>query len=804
MKQTKNYAIWLMAAFLSVFMIGCSCDDDEWVDWERPKVNFVSPANLAVGVAINTAVTATFNEAMNPATITAATFTLADGITPVLGTVTYVGRTATFTPAGLLVANTLYTATMTTGAENQDGHTLTNNYVWSFTTGAAPDTTRPTVTFVSPANLAIGVPINTTAVTATFSEAMTPATITTTTFTLDDGVTTIAGSVVYAGLTVTFTPDSPLLLTTLYTATITTGAEDLAGNSLLNDFVWSFTTGTAPDNTRPTVTFVSPVNHATGASVNTAVNATFSEAMLPATITTTTFTLEDGITPVSGTVVYAGLTATFTPDSPLLSSTPYTATITIGAEDLAGISLLNDYVWSFTTGTAPDNTRPTVIFVSPVDLATGVPVNAAVTATFSEAMASATISTATFTLVDGVTPVTGTVVYAGLTATFIPSSLLLSDTLYTAAITIGAKDLAGNALLYDYVWSFTTGAAPDITNPSVILVSPLDLATNVSSNTTVNATFSKVMKSNTINTATFTLEDGVTPVLGAVVYVGLSATFTPDSPLLFNTLYTATITTETEDLAGNSLLVDYVWSFTTGSAPGPAPIFLGAAGHFVALGGDGISSVPTSTINGDIGVSPASGAFITGFSSPLTCPEITGTVFAVDAAGPPCAVIDAVELTAAKAALTFAFNEAAGRSLPAPATVSGDLGGLTLPPGIYKSTSTLSIASGNLVLDGQGDANAVWVFQIASTLTTVGCGSSIPCATGGNVMLINGADAANVFWQVGSAATIGDWTAFEGSIMANGDISVNTGAQITGRLLAGAQPSGAGGITLISATIIMP
>ncbi|MBI9076001.1 MAG: Ig-like domain-containing protein [Desulfatibacillum sp.] len=87
MKQSKNYVIWLMAAFLSVFMIGCSCDDDEWVDWERPKVNFVSPANLAVEVAINTVVTATLNEAMRPATITAATFTLEDGITPVLGAV---------------------------------------------------------------------------------------------------------------------------------------------------------------------------------------------------------------------------------------------------------------------------------------------------------------------------------------------------------------------------------------------------------------------------------------------------------------------------------------------------------------------------------------------------------------------------------------------------------------------------------------------------------------------------------------------------------------------------------------------
>jgi hypothetical protein len=224
----------------------------------------------------------------------------------------------------------------------------------------------------------------------------------------------------------------------------------------------------------------------------------------------------------------------------------------------------------------------------------------------------------------------------------------------------------------------------------------------------------------------------------------------------------------------------------------------------VALSGSGISNIPTSFIVGDIGASPISGAAITGFSAPLTCPEVVGNVYAVDAAGPACAIIDAAGLSAAKAALTVAYNDAAGRTVPAPATISGDQGGVTLAPGIYKSTSSLIIASGNLTLDAQGDANAVWIFQIASTLTTVGCGASVPCASGGNVMLINGADPANIFWQVGTAATIGQFTAFEGTILANDDISIDTGAQVTGRLLSGAQPSGAGAITLISNTLIMP
>jgi len=772
-------------------------------DTTPPTVTFVSPANLAANVPVNTAVTATFSEAMLPATISTATFTLYNGIVPVTGTVVYAGLTATFTPSVPLLFNTVYTATITTGAEDLAGNALANNFVWAFTTGAAPDTTAPTVTFISPANFATNVPVNT-ALTATFSEAMDPTTINTATFTLDQFGLPVTGTVVYAGLTATLTPSVPLLFNTNYTARVTLGAEDLAGNTLASDFVWTFTTGAAPDTTAPTVTFVSPANLATNVPVNTAVAATFSEAMDPTTISTTTFTLYNGIVPVTGTVVYAGLTATFTPSVPLLFNTVYTATVTTGAEDLAGNALANDYIWTFTTGAAPDTTAPTVTFVSPANLATNVPVNTAVTATFSEAMLPATISTTTFTLYNGIVPVTGTVVYAGLTATFTPSAPLLFNTVYTATITTGAEDLAGNALANDYVWTFTTGAAPDITAPTVILVNPADLATNVSVNTSVNATFSEIMDPTTINTSSFTLYDGITPVTGTVVYVGLSATFTPSAPLLFNTVYTATITTGAKDLAGNALVSDYVWTFTTGAATYPAPVFLGAADNFVALSGSGISNIPTSFIIGDIGVSPATGSTITGLSAPLTCPEVVGSVYAVDAAGPACAIIDPAGLTAAKAALTVAFNDAAGRTVPAPATISGDQGGVTLPPGIYKSTSSLTIASGNLTLDAQGDANAVWVFQIASTLTTVGCGASVPCATGGNVMLINGADPANIFWQVGTAATIGQFTAFEGTILANDDISIDTGAQVTGRLLSGAQPSGSGAITLISNTLVIP
>jgi len=237
-----------------------------------------------------------------------------------------------------------------------------------------------------------------------------------------------------------------------------------------------------------------------------------------------------------------------------------------------------------------------------------------------------------------------------------------------------------------------------------------------------------------------------------------------------------------------------------GSSGGSGTIPLGAAGSFAILSGDGISSIPTSAITGDIGVSPAAGSSITGFSVPATCPEVDGTVYAVDMTGPACSTMDPTRLTSAKSDLTDAYLDAEGRTLPAPASVSGDQGGLTLTPGIYKSTSSLLIQSGNLTLSGSG----AYIFQIASSLTTIGCGASVPCATGGNVFLTNGANANNIYWQVGSAATIGQYTAFEGTILAFDDISIGQAAVINGRLLSGAQASGAGAVTLISNIVSRP
>ena len=214
----------------------------------------------------------------------------------------------------------------------------------------------------------------------------------------------------------------------------------------------------------PTVSFTSPVNSTTGVAINKKIAATFSEAMDPTTISTSTFTLKKGTTAVAGTVTYSGVTAVFKPTSNLDISTAYTATITTAVKDLAGNAMIATKSWSFITGTSADTTAPTVISTINANGATGVARNTKVGATFSEVMDPATISNATFTLKQGTTVIAGTVSYSGLDLVFTPASLLAANTSYEATITTGAKDLAGNALAADKVWSFRTatvvGAGP--------------------------------------------------------------------------------------------------------------------------------------------------------------------------------------------------------------------------------------------------------------------------------------------------------------------------------------------------------
>jgi hypothetical protein len=495
--------------------------------------------------------------------------------------------------------------------------------------------------------------------------------------------------------------------------------------------------------------------------------------MDPTTLTSATFTLNQGTAPVSGVVTYFGLVSTFTPANNLAANTLYTATITTGAKDLAGNALAVNYVWSFTTGAAPDITPPTVGSTVPVTAAIDIALSSKPTATFSETMDPLTITASTFTLKQGTTSVPGVVTFTGLVATFAPAANLTYGTVYTATITTGAKDLAGNALASNYVWSFTTGAAPDVTPPTVLSTDPLNNATDVAINKVVALTFSEAIDPLTITSSTFVLKQGTTAVTGTVVYSAKTATFTPSVILLSGTVYTATVSTGVKDLAGNALATSTIWSFTTSSTSRLAVVDLGAAGNYVILGKSAISNISTSAITGDLGLSPAATSYITGLSLTdatgyATSAQVTGKIYAADMADPT-----PINLTTAVNNMITAYNDAAGRPSPDFSELgTGNIGGKTLTPGLYKWTNTVTLPSDVTISGGPND---VWIFQVAQDLTM---------SNAVRINLIGGAQAKNIFWQVAGTVTIGTTAHFEGIILSMTGITFQTGASFKGRALA--------------------
>ncbi len=203
--------------------------------------------------------------------------------------------------------------------------------------------------------------------------------------------------------------------------------------------------------------------------------------------------------------------------------------------------------------------------------------------------------------------------------------------------------------------------------------------------------------------------------------------------------------------------------------PVGAAVRLGSAGRFAILSKTGITDVYASAITGDVGTSP-----ITGAAHLLTCGEVTGNVYVVDAAGPlPCAINDATTLTAAIGDMEIAYLDAEGRVSPDFTELgAGEIGGLTLAPGLYKWGTALLI-SPDVTLSGGPDD--VWIFQVAGTMNQ---------ASATRVTLTGGAQAKNIFWQVAGAVTIGTTAHLEGVVLAKTLIAVNTGASVNGRLLA--------------------
>ena len=560
----------------------------------------------------------------------------------------------------------------------------------------------------------------------------------------------------------------------------------------------------------PTVTAAVAFNNATGVPINnTMISVAFSEPMAPITSGASfAVTCAAPCENPAGTVALDATNriATFTlaGGNKFAPLTLYTATLT-GARSLAtGLALAIPYVWQFTTGIAPDTTRPRVMFTVPATTVPGptaamstMPINAAITAIFTEDMAPATIAAANFKvtcLAPCVSPA-GNVSYAvgSRTAVFTPAAVLREGAIYTATITTAATDLAGNALsgnqtplpaASNYVWTFAAAAPVPPANFSVLPTSPVAGAVGMCPGATINATFSVPsglgLDPLTVNSSTVTvtgLLPALTPVTASSVVLdvatGRIATFTPISALTAGTIYTATIrggASGVRDLAipANTMPGDVTWNFTAGPSIGncAVPVALGAIQSFGSFGGSvgTINSGILTLINGDIGTTAVSDA-VTGFhdtgpgctytETPLNNGMVNGKIYT--AAPPPTVACPDKENAAALAIAPRARADAlaaynALRAQPAgPDPGEGNLANRVLTPGVYTAASgSFRIQGGNLTLDAKGNANAVWVFQMANSLTVGGPGPAFPQS----IVLVNGAQHKNVFWQVGSVATI--------------------------------------------------
>ncbi|HCE55248.1 MAG TPA: hypothetical protein DER05_09725 [Lutibacter sp.] len=453
-----------------------------------------------------------------------------------------------------------------------------------------------------PADLADTVAVNPLIV-VNFKSTADPSEVAASVLTLKKGTEPISGTVTFSGTTAVFRPETYLAPNSQFTATIKTNLKNGSSNDNEKEHSWTFRTGNHHHQKAFSVVSVTPLNSTTGVVFDIHPTITFSEKMESKRIESVMFSLNNGTTVVEGSLTYLDKTATFIPTNSLEANTVYTGMISINnnidgdedddddhyyedndddenddGDDNDDDDIDNDdedddssmytYIWNFTTGgdgVVADLTAPTVLSVVPANSAVSIAVNSNITAVFSEAMDASTISTATFTVKQGTTDVAGSVSYSGTTATFNPTSDLVSGLVYTATISTAAKDVAGNAIAVAKTWSFTTlvPVAGDTTAPTVLSVVPANSAVSIAVSSNITATFSESMDASTISTATFTVKQGTTNVAGSVSYSGTTATFNPTIDLTGGLVYTATISTAAKDVAGNAIAVAKTWSFTT-------------------------------------------------------------------------------------------------------------------------------------------------------------------------------------------------------------------------------------------------
>jgi methionine-rich copper-binding protein CopC len=565
-------------------------------DTAPPTASTFSPADEVTAVAIGANVVVTFSEAIQRGTGNIV-LKKADGTTVATYAqasteVTVSGSTLTINPAGDLSYATGYKVEFAAGSvQDLAGNSYAGTTSYNFTTGAAPDTTAPTITTFSPADEATGVGVASN-ITLTFSEPVVARSGGTIELMTDYGFghqsvevfsVSDATRVTINGNVVTIDPTSALLHSTGYHLGFNNALTDNAGNPFsYTHGQYNFTTVAAPDTTPPTASTFSPADEATAVAIGANVVVTFSEAIqrgtgsivLKKTDGTTVATYAQSSTEVS----VSSSTLTINPASDLDYSSAYKLEFAAGSvQDMAGNSFAGTTSYNFTTGPAPDTTAPTASVFSPADEATAVAIGANVVATFSEAIqrgaGNIVLKKADGTTIATYAQSSTEVTVSGSTLTINPAIDLDHATGYKLEFAAGSvQDLAGNNYVGTTSYNFTTGAAPDTTAPTASTFSPADEATAVAIGANVVVTFSEAIQRGAGNIV-LKKADGTTVATYAqssseVTVSGSTLTINPASDLSYSTGYTVEFSAgSVQDLAGNSYAGTTSYNFTTGTAP---------------------------------------------------------------------------------------------------------------------------------------------------------------------------------------------------------------------------------------------
>ncbi|WP_114327548.1 Ig-like domain-containing protein [Candidatus Colwellia aromaticivorans] len=538
----------------------------EFVDIERPTVIRTSPINGSTNVPVNAPFTVEFSERMDPSTLTPANFIVRDNITftnvPGMIQVDPDGRVASFVPDSTLAIGRSHSVFITTNTKDVSGNSLLFQHNYFFTTAFVEDADRPNFIASSPKDFDLNIPVNA-LIQLQFDEPMNLVdAVRGIIVTTNEGEVSGSVSLEDANRRLSFISENALAPNTTHTVNVSTGLTDIVGNPIDNPISFTFETDELGDIARPSFTQVDPLNNRSNVPTNMSVNLTFNERFNDLTLNSTSFYVEKSnpcCFPVAANIAVAAdrLSATLTPSESLEPLTSYRVRLLTGARDLANNSYIGTSVPSnFTTSAGEDNTAPIVAGLSIEDGLINVPANAKIQVKLSEPINLVNLANDSIEIRLNGLAIAGAISLSSdrMTIIFIPD-IALAEGDYTLSL-IGLTDIAGNTGI-TFESSFSAVSTSDTTRPTISSVSPTNGNNSVAANASMSATFSERVNPLTVNSSTFYVEKtsgGTTRIAGDLNLSadGLTATFTPLTPLLPGQNYRIRALTSIHDLAGNT------------------------------------------------------------------------------------------------------------------------------------------------------------------------------------------------------------------------------------------------------------